>query len=233
MAEAAAAVDPELAGETLADLHHRFDEIGGYAARARAATLLAGLGFPVARHGEPVTSFSGGWRMRLNLGRALMCRSDLLLLDEPTNHLDLTTIEWLEGTGSFATPARCFSSRTTAISWTASQRRSSMSTRRSSRPIRAIIRSSSASGCCSSRCNRPLTRCSNGRSRTCNPSSMLSCEATKAKQAQSRIKALERMERTRQRMSTARSSSRSPVEAATKQLVRLEDATWLQRRRPS
>ncbi len=69
MAEAAAAVDPELAGETLAELHHRFDEIGGYAARARAATLLAGLGFPVARHGEPVTSFSGGWRMRLNLAR--------------------------------------------------------------------------------------------------------------------------------------------------------------------
>ncbi len=96
MAEAAAAVDPELAGETLADLHHRFDEIGGYAARARAATLLAGLGFPVARHGDPVASFSGGWRMRLNLAQALMCRSDLLLLDEPTNHLDLDAVLWLE-----------------------------------------------------------------------------------------------------------------------------------------
>ena len=95
-AESAAAVDPESAGETLALLHHRFDDIGGYAARARAATLLAGLGFPVARHGEPVASFSGGWRMRLNLAQALMCRSDLLLLDEPTNHLDLDAVLWLE-----------------------------------------------------------------------------------------------------------------------------------------
>ena len=68
----------------------------GYSARARAATLLAGLGFAEARHGDPVASFSGGWRMRLNLAQALMCRSDLLLLDEPTNHLDLDAVLWLE-----------------------------------------------------------------------------------------------------------------------------------------
>src|SRR5204862_8214571 len=94
--EAAAATAPERHGEALALLHHRFDEIGGYAARARAATLLSGLGFPASRHGDPVARFSGGWRMRLNLAQALMCRSDLLLLDEPTNHLDLDAVLWLE-----------------------------------------------------------------------------------------------------------------------------------------
>jgi len=88
--------DPHAVGERLAELHHRFEAIGGYSARARAASLLAGLGFGAARQGEPVASFSGGWRMRLNLAQALMCRSDLLLLDEPTNHLDLDAVLWLE-----------------------------------------------------------------------------------------------------------------------------------------
>ena len=95
-AEAAAEVDPHAGGERLAELHHRFDAIGGYSARARAASLLAGLGFSSARQSEPVASFSGGWRMRLNLAQALMARSDLLLLDEPTNHLDLDAVLWLE-----------------------------------------------------------------------------------------------------------------------------------------
>src|SRR5207248_4120985 len=76
--------------------HDRFDAIDGYSARARAAALLSGLGFAAERHDDPVASFSGGWRMRLNLARALMCRSDLLLLDEPTNHLDLDAVLWLE-----------------------------------------------------------------------------------------------------------------------------------------
>src|SRR4051794_12220822 len=93
---AAAEADPHHDGVLIADLHHRFEAIGGYSARARAATLLAGLGFIEARHGEPGTSFSGGWRMRLNLAQALQCRSDLLLLDEPTNHLDLDAVLWLE-----------------------------------------------------------------------------------------------------------------------------------------
>ena len=83
-------------GEHLANLHARFDEIGGYQARARAQRLLAGLGFVEAAQAQPVARFSGGWRMRLNLARALMCRSDLLLLDEPTNHLDLDAVLWLE-----------------------------------------------------------------------------------------------------------------------------------------
>ncbi|MFI4903343.1 MAG: ATP-binding cassette domain-containing protein [Burkholderiales bacterium] len=93
---AAAEVAEPHDGHLIAELHHRFEAIGGYAARARAAELLAGLGVADARHGDPVASFSGGWRMRLNLAQALMARSDLLLLDEPTNHLDLDAVLWLE-----------------------------------------------------------------------------------------------------------------------------------------
>jgi ATP-binding cassette subfamily F protein 3 len=75
---------------------HRFEEIDGYGAPARAAQLLNGLGFSQTKLEQSVSSFSGGWRMRLNLARALMRRADLLLLDEPTNHLDLEAIIWLE-----------------------------------------------------------------------------------------------------------------------------------------
>ncbi|WP_028006683.1 ATP-binding cassette domain-containing protein [Solimonas flava] len=82
--------------ERIATIHERLNAIGGYAARARAATLMHGLGFAHEAGQRPVASFSGGWRMRLNLARALMCRSDLLLLDEPTNHLDLDAVIWLQ-----------------------------------------------------------------------------------------------------------------------------------------
>ena len=78
------------------DAQHRYEAIDGYAAGARAAQLLNGLGFANDTLTRPVSSFSGGWRMRLNLARALMHRADLLLLDEPTNHLDLEAILWLE-----------------------------------------------------------------------------------------------------------------------------------------
>jgi len=78
------------------DAQHRFEAIDGYGAKARAAQLLNGLGFANDTLERPVSSFSGGWRMRLNLARALMHRADLLLLDEPTNHLDLEAILWLE-----------------------------------------------------------------------------------------------------------------------------------------
>lgn len=78
------------------EAQHRFETIEGYAAPARAAQLLNGLGFGTEQLERPVASFSGGWRMRLNLARALMRRADLLLLDEPTNHLDLEAILWLE-----------------------------------------------------------------------------------------------------------------------------------------
>jgi len=89
-------------GESAADkpdlhlLYERLEAIDGFSAEARASQLLHGLGFAADEYAKPVNAFSGGWRMRLNLARALMCRSDILLLDEPTNHLDLPAILWLE-----------------------------------------------------------------------------------------------------------------------------------------
>ena len=83
-------------GEAIGHLHTRYADIDGYSAKARAAEVLHGLGFTDADFARPVADFSGGWRVRLNLARALSCRADLLLLDEPTNHLDLPAIEWLE-----------------------------------------------------------------------------------------------------------------------------------------
>ena len=74
----------------------RYEEIDGYSARSRAAQLLNGLGFKADQFEKPAKDFSGGWRVRLNVAKALMCRSDLLLLDEPTNHLDLDAVLWLE-----------------------------------------------------------------------------------------------------------------------------------------
>ena len=96
LASLAQAADVDHDGHRLAELHVRLGEIDGYSAKARAAALLSGLGFSDAEFERPVSSFSGGWRMRLNLAQALISRSDLLLLDEPTNHLDLEAVVWLE-----------------------------------------------------------------------------------------------------------------------------------------
>ncbi len=82
--------------EAVAEAHHRLEELNGYDAAARAGRLLHGLGFPAETHPKPVSDFSGGWRVRLNVARALMMPSDLLLLDEPTNHLDLDAVVWME-----------------------------------------------------------------------------------------------------------------------------------------
>ena len=83
-------------GNAIARLHLELDNADGYTADARARKLLAGLGFTSPQMDQPVADFSGGWRMRLSLAQALMCPSDLLLLDEPTNHLDLDAILWVE-----------------------------------------------------------------------------------------------------------------------------------------
>ena len=92
LAEAEAAHD----GHRIGELHAALQDADAYTVKARGEQLLTGLGFSQAQMLQPVSSFSGGWRMRLNLAQALMCPSDLLLLDEPTNHLDLDAILWLE-----------------------------------------------------------------------------------------------------------------------------------------
>ena len=92
LAEAEASDD----GHAIGDAHQAIADAGGFDARARAQSMLLGLGFKAAELDAPVSSFSGGWRMRLQLARALMCPADLLLLDEPTNHLDLDALVWLE-----------------------------------------------------------------------------------------------------------------------------------------
>ena len=83
-------------GLKISKAYEIFENLDGYAQKAKAAELLAGLGFEVSSHNNLVSSFSGGWRMRLNLAQALIAPSDLLLLDEPTNHLDLDAISWLQ-----------------------------------------------------------------------------------------------------------------------------------------
>jgi len=93
---AAEETDGDGHGANVHKLYERMETIDGFSAEARAARLLHGLSFLGDSIQNAVSSFSGGWRMRLNLARALMCRSDVLLLDEPTNHLDLPAILWLE-----------------------------------------------------------------------------------------------------------------------------------------
>ncbi len=88
--------DADAHGMRLGELHSALADADAYTVQSRAEQLLLGLGFSLEQMQQPVASFSGGWRMRLNLAQALMCPSDLLLLDEPTNHLDLDAIIWLE-----------------------------------------------------------------------------------------------------------------------------------------
>ena len=96
LAELEAHPDADAHGMRLGELHSALLDADAYTVQSRAEQLLLGLGFSLEQMTRPVASFSGGWRMRLNLAQALMCPSDLLLLDEPTNHLDLDAIIWLE-----------------------------------------------------------------------------------------------------------------------------------------
>jgi ATP-binding cassette subfamily F protein 3 len=224
--EAAAAAEPERHGEALALLHHRFDEIGGYAARARAATLLAGIGFAPARHGDPVARFSGGWRMRLNLAQALMCRSDLLLLDEPTNHLDLDAVLWLEdwlgrypGTLLLITHDRDFLDGVATTIAHIDQLKIRTYTGNYSQFERERAMQLALQQAAYEKQQRQIAHLHAFIDR-------FRAKATKAKQAQSRIKTLERMER------IAAAHVDSPFEFAfapsgtgAQQLVRLESAT--------
>ena len=195
--EAAATTESDGNGERLALLHHRFDEIGGYAARARAATLLS-PGWASPPRGTTIRSrsFSGGWRMRLNLAQALMCRSDLLLLDEPTNHLDLDAVLWLEdwlarypGTLLLITHDRDFLDA--VVTHDRPRRRAE-----AAGPTPATTRSSSASA--AQQLALQQASYAKQQRQIAHLQAFVDrfrAKATKAKQAQSRIKALERMER--------------------------------------
>jgi len=224
--EAAAAVDPEREGEALALLHHRFDDIGGYAARARAATLLSGLGFPVARHGDPVARFSGGWRMRLNLAQALMCRSDLLLLDEPTNHLDLDAVLWLEdwlarypGTLLLITHDRDFLDAVVTGIVHVDQQKLKPYTGNYSQFERERAQQLALQQATYVKQQRQIAHLQAFVDR-------FRAKATKAKQAQSRIKALERMERiAAAHVDSPFEFAFAPVPIAAQQLLRLEHVT--------
>ena len=222
----AAERDHAIDGEALAELHHRFEAIGGYAARARAAALLAGLGVAQARQSDPVATFSGGWRMRLNLAQALMARSDLLLLDEPTNHLDLDAVLWLEdwlsrypGTLLLITHDRDFLDAVAKVIVHIDNRKLVAYTGNYSAFERERAAKLALQQAAYEKQQRQIAHLQAFVDR-------FRAKATKAKQAQSRIKAIERMER------IAAAHVDSPFEfsfavagVATRQLVRLAHAT--------
>ncbi|HSQ79551.1 MAG TPA: ATP-binding cassette domain-containing protein, partial [Casimicrobiaceae bacterium] len=213
-------------GTRLAELHHRFDAIGGYSARARAATLLAGLGFDEQAQARPVESFSGGWRMRLNLAQALMCRSDLLLLDEPTNHLDLDAVLWLEdwlrrypGTLLLVTHDRDFLDAVADTIVHVDAGRLTAYTGNYAQFERERAQQLALQQAAYAKQQRQVAHLKAYIDR-------FRAKATKARQAQSRIKALERMELiAAAHVDSPFAFSFPPVETAARQLLRLEHAS--------
>jgi ATP-binding cassette subfamily F protein 3 len=213
-------------GHALAELHHRYEAIGGYAARSRAASLLAGLGVASARQGDPVAHFSGGWRMRLNLAQALMARSDLLLLDEPTNHLDLDAVLWLEdwlkrypGTLLLITHDRDFLDAVAQVIVHIDAKRMKTYTGNYSAFERERAQQLALQQAMYARQQKQIAHLKAFVDR-------FRAKPTKARQAQSRIKTLERMER----IAAAHVDSPfefgfAPAGITARQLVRLEAAT--------
>lgn len=181
-------------GETVAELHARIDTAGGYTARSRAARLMHGVGFRPGDEERPVQSFSGGWRMRLNLAQALMCRSDLLLLDEPTNHLDLDAVIWLEqwlksyrGTLMLISHDRDFLDAVTTHIVHIEQQRATLYTGNYSDFERLRAEKLAGQQAQYRKQQREIAHIRSFVDR-------FRAKATKARQAQSRLKALERME---------------------------------------
>ena len=213
-------------GTDLAELHHRFEAIGGYGARARAATLLAGLGFGEAQQSLPVAQFSGGWRMRLNLAQALMCRSDLLLLDEPTNHLDLDAVLWLEdwlrrypGTLLLITHDRDFLDAVVDTIVHVDARKLVAYTGNYGDFERERAAKLALQQAAYAKQQRQIAHLRSYVDR-------FRAKATKARQAQSRIKALERMELiAAAHVDSPFTFQFAPVDVSARQLVRLENAT--------
>lgn len=186
----------EQAGDGLrqAELHALLETIGGYTAQARASRLMNGLGFSVAQEQLPVSSFSGGWRMRLNLAQALMCRSDVLLLDEPTNHLDLDAVIWLQdwlckypGTLLLISHDRDFLDTITDHIVHIEQNKAEIYTGNYSAFERMRAEKLSQQQAAYQKQQREIAHIQSFVDR-------FKAQATKARQAQSRIKALERME---------------------------------------
>ena len=181
-------------GEQIAHLHADLDHIGGYQANSRAAQLMAGLGFKPGDEQRPLADFSGGWRMRLNLARTLMCRSDLLLLDEPTNHLDLDAVIWLEnwlkqyrGTLLLISHDRDFLDSVCSHILHLEQQRATLYTGNYSGFERIRAEQLANQQAAFEKQQREIAHMHSFVER-------FKAKATKAKQAQSRIKALERME---------------------------------------
>ena len=177
-----------------AELHAALDVIGGYEAQARASRLMSGLGFKPAQEQTPVGAFSGGWRMRLNLAQALMCRSDVLLLDEPTNHLDLDAVIWLQdwlcrypGTLLLISHDRDFLDAITDHIVHIEQGRVNLYTGNYSTFERMRAEKLSQQQAAFQKQQREIVHIQSFINR-------FKAQATKARQAQSRIKALERME---------------------------------------
>jgi len=177
-----------------AELHALLDTIGGYTAQARASRLMNGLGFTADQENNAVSSFSGGWRMRLNLAQALMCRSDVLLLDEPTNHLDLDAVIWLQdwlckypGTLLLISHDRDFLDTITDHIVHIEQNRADMYTGNYSAFERMRAEKLAQQQAAYQKQQREIAHIQSFVDR-------FKAQATKARQAQSRIKALERME---------------------------------------
>ncbi|RKZ96116.1 MAG: ABC transporter ATP-binding protein, partial [Gammaproteobacteria bacterium] len=181
-------------GHLQSELHDKLAAIDGYTARSRAGRLMHGLGFNGEQEQLPVNSFSGGWRMRLNLAQALMCRSDLLLLDEPTNHLDLEAVYWLEdwlrnyqGTLVLISHDRDFLDRVVNQIVHIEQQRLKMYSGNYSAFELARSEHLAHQQAAHNKQQREIAHIRSFVTR-------FKAKATKAKQAQSRVKALERME---------------------------------------
>ena len=180
---------------TIAQCHQQLDDIDAYSAESRAAKLLTGLGFQQHQLKATVQSFSGGWRMRLNLAQTLMCPSDILLLDEPTNHLDLDAILWLEdwlkaypGTLILISHDREFIDEITQhVLHIEHQQLNYYSGNYSSFEIQRSARMANQQSAFEKQ-QREIAHLQQFITR-------FKAKATKAKQAQSRVKALERMEK--------------------------------------
>ena len=182
-------------GAEIGEAHAALADAGAFDARARAQTLILGLGFQVNELENPVNSFSGGWRMRLQLARALMCPADLLLLDEPTNHLDLDALVWLEawlqrfeGTLLVISHDREFLDAVTRVTVHLDQ----------SKLTRYGGNYSTFEDVRSQQLTVQQAAFEKQQDRIAHLQSFISrfkAKATKAKQAQSRVKALERMEK--------------------------------------